>query len=420
MKSPWKQHRDITGHFRLSHNSQLRSLSQSTKPSCCSSKATFIDLFAGIGGFHYALAGNGVVCVYANENNAKAADTYERNHCRNRNGYGNEGISSVDRRDIREVVSGHMRDIPDHAILTGGFACQPYSMAGKLMGPNCPKHGDHLEQIGKIVAAKRPAIVLLENVKNFASARFNGAEKAGHMFDALGYRPSHRIYNASDFNLPQNRERIFIVAVRKDVASAPFEMPEPPGRRDGLCLEDYCLTLEEMQSPDTLVSKRPKHLEVVKRAKWLRAPVRKTSNRTLQLDWTDVRAALPSPTLKGLIHVARWVSPDGSVYMSDIVLHPRGFARCLTTAQKCWYLMPDLDSDLDGRFVVRELYPREMARIQGFPESLILPKFKCVAQEQLGNAVPPPVVDCIVKALMKQYPGVFLGAYNSRPVLAKL
>lgn len=183
---------------------------------------TFMDIFAGIGGMGLALTKQGCTCVYANEIDPTCADTYERNHCR-----GGPGIPEVDRRDIRRVTRTMSRAscmLPIATIACGGFPCQSMSNNGNREGLDDEKNGDLIFEFVKLLIHLQNPIVFLENVKDFAtvkkSERIDVAQKE---LEAAGYYVSSHIYNAVDFNLAQNRERCFIVAVREDLAAGPFE-----------------------------------------------------------------------------------------------------------------------------------------------------------------------------------------------------
>jgi len=175
------------------------------------SKLTFIDLFAGIGGFHLGLEKIGWKCVYASEWDKYSALTYH-------SWYPN---TFVDVRDIRKVDI--KRDIPRHDVLAGGFPCQPFSIAGvskkNSMGV---KHGfDDANQgnlflyICKIVKIHQPKVVFLENVKNLLS-HDNGAtwKIIERKLASLDYEIRWKIIDAK-FWVPQHRERIYIVAFRR-------------------------------------------------------------------------------------------------------------------------------------------------------------------------------------------------------------
>ena len=170
---------------------------------------TFVDLFAGIGGFHGALSSLGAECVWASEWDLDAARIYEKNWGLKPHG------------DITEFANDERVDIPDHDILTGGFPCQPFSKSGKQLGME-ETRGTLFYNIAKIVEAKRPSMVLLENVRNIAGPRHvhEWAVIIKTLRD-LGYRVSSEPLVVSPHKIrpefggrPQVRDRVFICATR--------------------------------------------------------------------------------------------------------------------------------------------------------------------------------------------------------------
>jgi DNA (cytosine-5)-methyltransferase 1 len=195
---------------------------------------TFIDLFAGIGGFHLGLEKIGGQCLYANEWDKYASLTYK-------SWYPN---TPVDSRDIRKVDIA--KDIPKHDVLAGGFPCQPFSLAGVSKknsmglkhGFDDTKQGNLFLQICKIVKIHQPKIVFLENVKNLVSHNRGLTWKTiQKKLDYLGYEVQWKIIDAKSW-VPQHRERIYIVAfkrnafTRKEIQS--FRFPEKQGRSPAL------------------------------------------------------------------------------------------------------------------------------------------------------------------------------------------
>ncbi|MBM3682465.1 MAG: DNA (cytosine-5-)-methyltransferase, partial [Actinobacteria bacterium] len=119
---------------------------------------TFIDLFAGIGGFHAALGAMGGKCVYASEWDKDSARIYERNWNLKPDG------------DITLAANDEVMEVPEHDVLVGGFPCQPFSKSGKQMGME-ETRGTLFWNIAKIIEARKPTLVLLENVRNIAGPR---------------------------------------------------------------------------------------------------------------------------------------------------------------------------------------------------------------------------------------------------------
>lgn len=163
-----------------------------------------VELFAGIGGFRLGLERAGHEVVWSNEWDRYAADVYDKNFERI------EGFHYVpiDRTDITAVDAG---DIPDHDILCGGFPCQAFSVAGLRRGFS-ETRGTLFFEIARILEAKKPSYLLLENVKGLLS------HDDGRTFQTiigvltgLGYRVQWCVLNSKDFGVPQNRERVFIV-----------------------------------------------------------------------------------------------------------------------------------------------------------------------------------------------------------------
>lgn len=164
---------------------------------------TFIDLFAGLGGFHLGLSRAGYQCVFASEIDADLASLYEKNF----------GLKPVG--DIREVEAKH---VPRHDILCAGFPCQPFSSAGKKQGAKCPKSGKLIDEVLRIVEFHHPEYILLENVPQIITIQ-NGEfwEHINSSLERLGYQVSHKVYSPKQFGIPQNRERVFVVASKRHV-----------------------------------------------------------------------------------------------------------------------------------------------------------------------------------------------------------
>ena len=180
---------------------------------------TFIDLFAGIGGFHAALEALGGECVYAVEIDQAAAKIYERNWGMNPLG------------DITKDVSENGVKVPKHDVLVAGFPCQPFSKSGAQRGMD-ETRGTLYWNILKIIEKRKPALVLLENVRNLAGPRHtNEWEIIIKTLREQGYRVSDTPAIFSPHLLPPNqggrpqvRERVFIVAVKNNSRSKLTEM----------------------------------------------------------------------------------------------------------------------------------------------------------------------------------------------------
>jgi DNA (cytosine-5)-methyltransferase 1 len=186
---------------------------------------TFIDLFAGIGGFHIALAHLGGECVFASEIDENARKTYTANFIGKCPSLFNldATISKNFACDITKVTPS---DIPNHDILCAGFPCQPFSQAGYKKGFEDTR-GTLFFNICEIIKANKPKAFFLENVRGLLK-HDNGKtfQVIQNAVKDLGYNFYYKIIKASDFNLPQNRPRLFMIGIRGDLKVG-FEFPKP-------------------------------------------------------------------------------------------------------------------------------------------------------------------------------------------------
>jgi len=321
---------------------------------------TFIDLFAGIGGFRLALQPLGGRCVFSSEWNAPARDTY----------YSNFG--EVPYGDISQFAPIGAEDgaltvtaIPDHDVLCGGFPCQPFSRAGvsarKALGRKdgfaCETQGTAFFHVAQIIKAKRPRAVILENVRNFI-AHDSGRtleivrEVFGNRPNApepgLGYHLIDPFLLDSSSLVPQRRVRLFFVAFREESDYLRFTAPRLGGPKRPL--------------RDILESEAPPEYTISDRL-WAGHIARSARNRAAGKGFVTGEADVdrPANTL-----VSRYYK-DGKE-----CLVPQG----------------------DGRNP-RKLTPNECRKLMGFPEGYVLPDARTPAYRQLGNAVVVPVVEAV-------------------------
>ncbi len=177
-------------------------------PSVCS-------LFSGIGGIDLGFMQAGFNIVWANEMDAAACRTYRHN-------FPNANLIEG---DIRKITAS---DIPNFDVLTAGFPCQPFSIAGLQKGFK-DRDGNLFFEITRIIDAKRPSVVFLENVPNLM--KHDDGKTFLVIFNGLaqfGYTVYYRVLASNDYgNLPQIRKRIYIVAIREDIADRLYQYPEP-------------------------------------------------------------------------------------------------------------------------------------------------------------------------------------------------
>ena len=303
----------------------------------------FIDLFAGIGAFRLALSSLGAECVFSSEWDRDARNTYFMN-------YGD--MPAGDITQIRE------EDIPAHDILCAGFPCQPFSVSGRQLGFDDAR-GTLFFDVARIVRHHRPELVLLENVRNFAV--HDGGRTLSTVtgiLDGLGYDVHYKVLNAARYGVPQKRDRIYFVCFRKDLSIAGFRFPEPFPLEKHLC--------------DVLEGKEKTGEYIVRRD-----DIKIKADAGLHYSDTSVRVGTVNRGGQG----ERIYSTLGTA----ITLSAYGGGAGAKTGLY-----------LDGSDV-RRLSPRECARLDGFPESFLIPDNRNAAYRQFGNSI---VIDVLQHILL--------------------
>ena len=308
---------------------------------------SFIDLFAGLGGFRLALESLGAKCVYSNEWDKFAQEVYKNN------------FGEIPAGDITKVDE---HTIPDHDIVCAGFPCQAFSISGKQRGFE-DSRGTLFFDVARIIKAKKPKIVFMENVKNFAT-HDNGRTLAvvKTTMEELGYTFNYKVLNATDFGIPQKRERIYMVCFRKDLDITSFAFPRAFALQKHV--EDFLLNDENLVSK--LYIDRPDIYYNDKKDN-------KTSDKSIRL---------------GIVNKGGQGERIYSTKGIAITLSANGGG---VFAKTGGYLV-------NGR--PRRLHQRECARLMGFPDTYIISKNKNQAYKQFGNSV---VVDVL------QYIGIEIG-----------
>jgi DNA (cytosine-5)-methyltransferase 1 len=203
----------------------------------------FIDLFAGLGGFHVALERLGHTCVFASELDTNLQDLYEKNYGMRPHG------------DIRTVP---VESIPRHDILCAGSPCQPFSKAGEQQGFECPKWGDLFEFVLRVLRHHKPKYIILENVPNLErhSKGETWAELKKGLEDA-GYVISTNHLSPHQYGIPQIRERVFIVGCRTGLKNFTW-----PGERDSAALSITSILDEQPEEAKAISPQVKKCLQV--------------------------------------------------------------------------------------------------------------------------------------------------------------
>lgn len=311
---------------------------------------TFIDLFAGIGGLRLAMESAGARCVYSSEWNKFSRHTYEAN------------FGEVPDGDITQVPAD---EIPDHSVLVGGFPCQPFSVAGvskkrslgRATGFEDETQGTLFFDVCRILDTKRPKAFFLENVKNLTSHDHGRTfEVIEQSLDSLDYDVFYRVLDAQDY-VPQHRERIVIIGFdRRRYGNDPefsFDLPKPE-------IKPVLADILEQDVPDkyTLSDKL----------------------------WAYLQAYAAKHRAAGNGFGYGLARPDGVARTLSARYHKDGSE----------ILIPQ-----DGRNP-RRLTPRECARLQGFPDSFVIPVSDTQAYRQFGNSVAVPLMSEVAKALVAE------------------
>lgn len=326
---------------------------------------TFIDLFAGIGGIRIGFQELGGKCVFTSEWNEWSKKTYIEN-------FGNEHPF------IGDIVPYSEEDIPDHDILLAGFPCQPFSIAGvskknalgRPHGFECTTQGTLFFDVARIIAAKKPKVFLLENVKNLVS------HNSGHTFkiilqtlkDELDYDVHWKVIDGKHW-VPQHRERILIVGFR-DKTNFSWDKLEYP---------EETRTLSEILHPENGLEKAEEPYTTGKLAQ--------VSNKYI----------LSNKLWKYLQEYAEKHKAKGNGFGFGLVTK-NDIARTLSAR---YYK--------DGSEILvsrgkgknpRRLTPRECARLMGFPDDFKIPVSDTQAYRQFGNSVVVPVIREVAKTII--------------------
>lgn len=318
-------------------------------------KLKAISLFCGCGGADLGLSGGfsylkkiysttGISIVHASDIDAKAVNTYNLNF-----------KHKADIADVNEL--SFKRYSAD--IVMGGFPCQSFSTVNPTKRPE-DKKNQLFWQLARVVEQVYPKVFIAENVKGFYTLKkgfyFNLAKEE---FERIGYNVYHRLINASDFGVPQKRERLIMVGIRKSIKKS-FSFPDPSHGNGSLKKVVLSHVIDSLvpEDPKYYFSKRA--VEGVKRAK-------PNMKRALAQDLDDQCLTITS-------HLAKV-----SLNSRDPVL------------------LVDKDKELYRRFT-----PREAARIQSFPDKFEFAGSEGDAYRQIGNAVPPVMMWHQVKEIVRQ------------------
>ena len=300
-------------------------------------------MFAGIGGIDLAFKNAGFSIVWANELDKYACRTYRLN-------FPEELLIEGDIQDIDP------ENIPDFDVLIAGFPCQAFSSVGLKKGFEDPR-GNLFFETARIINAKKPKAVFFENVSNLLKHdNGNTYETIKATLEELGYFVNYKVMNASDYGIPQQRNRIYIVAFRsKDIADS-FVFPNP------VTLQISAFDLfDKNKQPDCYYMSNHKR-------------------------WDEMVAFMTDK--KRIYRFTDWGMSKGREGICPTLLAAMG-----SSFERIPFFWDD--------YSIRKITQREAARLQGFPESFVFPINKTPKQvyKQIGNSVCVPIVEKIAREI---------------------
>ncbi|MBO4662257.1 MAG: DNA cytosine methyltransferase [Bacteroidaceae bacterium] len=380
-------------------------------------KFTFIDLFAGIGGFHQAMVSLGGECVFASDIDADCRKTYEDNY-----GITPEG-------DITKIEA---KDIPSHDVLCAGFPCQSFSKAGNRLGFKDETKGTLFFDVCRILDFHKPKYALLENVRNLASHDHGNTWKVIHdSLEELGYNllPEPVIFSPHYLGIPQHRERVYIMCIRKDLGQIkPFTFDKKkihPCSIDTILQDDDEIpNVHEYRisrDMENLIDLWNEFIQSIKAEKlpgfpiwtdrlceldsnedlsqyptWKQNFIRKNNelyieNRKFINSW--LKRANKNPLFYGAKAKLEWQAGNAdipNIWNQIFQLRPSGIRVKVNTYFPA--LVAIVQTSIIGSRR-RFLTPRECARLQSFPDTFKYDVKPAQAYKQFGNAVN---VDCVI------------------------
>ena len=330
-----------------------------------------VSLFSGCGGLDLGFKNAGFNVIWANDFDSDAQAVYRLNH------------GEIDGRDIMTVDEN---DIPDCDILTAGFPCQPFSNAGNRKGVH-DSRGMLYKECLRIIEKKMPKVIVFENVKGLLSTKYIDGRNLAEVIkldllkmNDIGYNVVYQLVNAADYGVPQNRQRVVFVGIRKDL-NIHFVFPEKQPREN--------LTLRN-------VLDIPK--EVSNQVDWVLSPQALDMVRHIPEggSWKDVPYEHLAPRFQRIRdNMKKYHSPNFYRRFSRDEIS--GTMTASAQPENCGIIHPVENR----RYTIREV-----ARIQTFPDNFIFiddsQKNITAMYKVLGNAVPVKLAQAIAEAIMKQ------------------
>lgn len=329
-----------------------------------------VSLFSGCGGMDVGFELAGFDRVWANDFDKDAQAIFKLN------------LGEIDSRDITQVP---VDDIPECDIITAGFPCQPFSNAGNRRGVYDERGELYLECL-RIIDSKKPRAVLFENVKGLVSSKHQSGKKLIEVIkedlEELGYKVNYKILNASNYGVPQNRERMILVALRDDLNKV-FEFPQTIEDKSKLTLRNVILNIPE---------------EVPNQTHWAYSPQAQEMIEQIPQggSWKNIPYENLSPRFKRIRDdMKRYHAPN--FYRRFSLDEINGTITASAQPENCGITHP---------FENRRYTIREIARIQTFPDDFLFiddtQKNIVAMYKVIGNAVPCKLAEVIADAIMTQ------------------
>jgi len=347
---------------------------------------TFIDLFSGIGGFRLGLERVGFKCVWSCDNDEHANQIYTKHF----------GTKNHHAGDVRQVDA---EGIPNHDLLCAGFPCQAFSIAGKRKGFEDTR-GTLFFEICRIAEAKKPPLLLLENVRGLLS------HDEGFTFqvileslEELGYWVEWQVLNSRHFGVPQNRERVFIIGHLGErggrevfpIAGSPkvaVGEPQKSEEQVSTCIDGSYSKGADKHGQRTLI-----------------AVVKSKSQTNRIYSPRGLSPTIPTPCGGRHIPIIKVGNIFPSRHEAGDILDPRGISETLrpmgprgsskVQAPKILEMQYGTDRPIDPSpdMRIRRLTPTECERLQGFPDGWTEGVSDTQRYKLLGNAVTVPVIE---------------------------
>jgi DNA (cytosine-5)-methyltransferase 1 len=318
----------------------------------------FIDLFSGIGGFRLGFEAIGFQCVFSCEINSKCRDVYQEN------------FNALPFDDIQKI---NPQTLQDFDLLVAGFPCQPFSICGKKRGFEDTR-GTLFFEICRIIKAKQPKIIILENVKHLIHHdQGNTLKIILSSLEELGYGVNYQILNSKDFGLPQHRERIFIIGTQ----NREFDF--------------YKLKRQSTPKLRYFLDKAGE-FEFLKKSEYTLIDSPRSQASGLIFVGYRNKGTWKTGVRPNTEHLSRVHRQPNRIYSIDGV-HPTIPSQ--ETSGRFFIYIPEQDC-------VRKLTLPECYRIMGFPDTFKSHPNGAESYKQIGNSVCVPVVKAIAQEILNQ------------------